>query len=217
MNERKFVQENIKRVLLKEYLRRATDAAGFGGIEIQRTPLGTRIILEVEKPGLVIGKKGDKIKEITSVIEKEYKIENPQIEVKQSEKPNLNSLIMAKKIASALESGWHFRRAGHSTLKRIMDSGAKGAQITIGGRIGGDRGRREKFTAGKIKYSGKPAESMFIGYAVAKTKPGIIGVTVKILTPDKKLPDEITIVEKKEVKESNKDGRVKNEGDTTVK
>ncbi|MDP8011335.1 MAG: 30S ribosomal protein S3 [Thermoplasmata archaeon] len=198
MDEKKFVQENVKRLLLKEYIKKFSDSAGFGGLDIQRTPMGTRIILQVEKPGLIIGKKGSKIKDLTDLMTTKFGIDNPQIEVKDDPNPNLNANIMAKKLAVALESGWHFRRAAHSTLKRILDSGAKGAQIIISGKLGGDRAKREKITAGKIKYSGKPKELVRVGYAVAKTKPGIIGVTVKILPPDAKLPDEVGIVEPKE-------------------
>ena len=81
-----------------------------------------------------------------------------------------------------------------------MEAGAKGAQIIISGKIAGDRARTEKFFAGKIKYCGKPAEYVRVGRTVAKTKPGVIGITIKILPPDVKLPDEINIVgiEKKE-------------------
>ncbi|MCI4434151.1 MAG: 30S ribosomal protein S3 [Thermoplasmata archaeon] len=205
MDEKKFVQENVKRLLLKEYVKKFADNAGFGGLEIQRTPMGTRIVLQVEKPGLIIGKKGTKIKDLTDIMTTKFKIENPQIEVKDDPNPSLNAQIMAKKLAVALETGWHFRRAAHSTIKRIMDAGAKGAQVIISGKLGGDRAKREKITAGKIKYSGKPREQVRVGFAVAMTKPGIIGVTVKILPPDAKLPDEITIIEPKE--------EVKNEGD----
>ncbi|MEL9998831.1 MAG: 30S ribosomal protein S3 [Thermoplasmata archaeon] len=198
MDEKKFVQENMKRLLLKEYIKKFADNAGFGGLEIQRTPMGTRIVLQVEKPGLIIGKKGSKIKDLTDYMSTNFKIENPQIEVRDDPNPNLNPWIMAKKLAVALETGWHFRRAAHSAIKRIMDSGAKGAQVIISGKLGGDRAKREKITVGKIKYSGKPKEEVRVGFAQAKTKPGIIGVTVKILPPDAKLPDEITIIEPKE-------------------
>ncbi len=206
MDERKFVKENLNRLLIKEYLMKEVRTAGFGGLEIQRTPLGTRIVLEVERPGLVIGRKGAKIKELTDTLQEKFGVENPMIEVKESENPYLNAQIMAEKLASALERGWHFRRAGHSTLRRIMENGAKGAQIIISGKLTGDRARTEKFTQGTIKYCGKTAELVRVGYATAKTKPGIIGVTVKIMPPDVKLPDEIEIIppteeEKKEEKE----------------
>jgi len=194
MDERIFVKENVRRLLIKEYLMEEARVAGFGGLEIQRTPLGTRIVLEVERPGLIIGRKGAKIREITEKLQNNFGVENPTIEVKESPTPYLNAQIMAEKLASALERGWHFRRAGHSTLRRIMEAGAKGAQIIIAGKLTGDRARTEKFMSGTIKYNGKPAELVDIGYATAKTKPGIIGVTVKIMPPDVKLPDEINIL-----------------------
>ena len=194
MDERIFIKENLKRLLIKEYMMKEVRNAGFGGLEIQRTPLGTRIVLEVERPGLVIGRKGAKIKDLTTTLQEKFNVENPIIEVKESENPYLNAQIMAEKLASALERGWHFRRAGHSTLRRIMENGAKGAQIIISGKLTGDRSRTEKFTQGTVKYCGKTAELVRIGYAMAKTKPGIIGVTVKIMPPDVKLPDEIEIL-----------------------
>jgi len=210
MDERIFVRENVRRLLIKEYLMKEASVAGFGGLEIQRTPLGTRIVLEVERPGLIIGRRGAKIKELTEKLQRDFEVENPTIEVKESPNPYLNAQIMAEKLAAALERGWHFRRAGHSTLRRIMEAGAKGAQIIISGKLTGDRARTEKFMAGTIKYNGKPAELVKIGYATAKTKPGIIGVTVKIMPPDVKLPDEINILpppaeEEEEQKEENKE------------
>ncbi|MGC8584827.1 MAG: 30S ribosomal protein S3 [Thermoplasmata archaeon] len=194
MDEKKFVQESVKRYLIKEEIKKYSENAGFGGIDIQRTPMGLRVVLYVEKPGLIIGSKGSKIKELTELLITRYGVENPQIEVKESGNINLNAQIMAKKLALALESGWHFRRASHSTLKRIMDAGAKGAQVIVSGKLGGDRAKREKITAGKIKYSGQPKHAVKVGFAVAKTKPGIIGVTVRILPPDSNLPDEIKII-----------------------
>ncbi len=212
MDERIFVKENLKRLLIKEYMMQEVKNAGFGGLEIQRTPLGTRIVLEVERPGLVIGRKGAKIKDLTSLLQEKFNVENPIIEVKESENSYLNAQIMAEKLANALERGWHFRRAGHSTLRRIMENGAKGAQIIISGKLTGDRSRTEKFTQGTIKYCGKTSELVRVGYATAKTKPGIIGVTVKIMPPDVKLPDEIEIVppteEKEEKKEEEKEKEV---------
>jgi len=101
---------------------------------------------------------------------------------------------MAEKLANALERGWHFRRAGHSTVRRIMENGARGCQVIISGKLTGQRHRTEKFKDGHIKYCGQ-AKLNFMrqGFAAAKLKPGVIGVTVQIMDPNAKLPDEITI------------------------
>ena len=93
-----------------------------------------------------------------------------------------------------MERGWNYRRAGNSMLQRIMDSGARGCQITIAGKLTGLRHRTEKFVSGHIKFCGEPAlQLMNVGIAQAKLKPGTIGVKVAIMRPDAKLPDEIEV------------------------
>jgi len=194
-SERKFVTENIRRHLLKEYLMEKVGRAGFGGLDVQRTPMGTRVTLITERPGLVIGRRGEAIKSLTRAIEEDFNFNNPQIEVQEVENPNLNAQIMAEKLANALERGWHFRRAGHSTVRRIMESGARGCQIIIAGKLTGQRHRTEKFKDGHIKFCGEAKlDFMHNGFAVAKLKPGVIGVTVQIMDPDAKLPDEVEII-----------------------
>jgi small subunit ribosomal protein S3 len=193
--ERTFIRENTKRILIKEFLVKKIEGAGFGGMNIQRTPMGTRINILVERPGMVIGKGGHKIKELTDAIQENFKVDNPQIEIEEAGgRASLNAQIMAEKLAEALERGWHFRRAGHSTVRRIMDAGAKGVQVIIAGKLTGARHRTEKFTEGHVKYCGETARQvMDNGFAVAKLKPGVLGVKVRIMRPDAKLPDEITI------------------------
>lgn len=198
-SERKFVAENIRRVLLKEYLMKEVSRAGFGGLDVQRTPMGTRVILTTERPGLVIGRRGQTIKNLTAVIEDRFGFENPQIEVQEVENASLNAQIVAEKLAFSLERGWHFRRAGHSTVRRIMDAGARGCHIIVAGKLTGQRHRTEKFKEGYIKFCGEP-KANFIdhGYAVAKLKMGVIGVTVEIMAKDAKLPADITVLNKTE-------------------
>ena len=224
-DERKFIRENTNRILIKEFLIKKIEGAGFGGMSIQRTPMGTRINILVERPGMVIGKGGSKIKEITTDIRDKFNVENPQIEIQEAgNRASLNAQIMAEKLAEALERGWHFRRAGHSTIRRIMMSGAKGCQIIIAGKLTGARHRTEKFTQGHVKYCGETAkEVMDRGFAIAKLKAGVLGVKVGIMRPDAKLPDEITIKvpekekEKKETKKKEDKQELKKEKKTDIK
>ncbi|MEA2053629.1 MAG: 30S ribosomal protein S3 [Candidatus Thermoplasmatota archaeon] len=194
--ERKFVVEGEKRMLIKEYLKKETERAGFGGLEIRRTPMGTLISLLTERPGIIIGRGGKNIKRLTDDLAEKFEIENPQIEIEEvGNKAPLNGQIMAHKVAMALERGWHFRRVGHSTVRRIMGSGSRGCQIIISGKITGARHRTGKFTEGHVKYCGEVAkEVMDVGMAVAKKKPGILGIKVRIMKPGAKMPDEIDIL-----------------------
>ena len=197
--ERKIVAEHVRRVLLKEYLMKEVSRAGFGGLDVQRTPMGTRVILTTERPGLVIGRRGQTIKNLTQVIEEQFGFDNPQIEVQEVENASLNAQIMAEKLAFSLERGWQFRRAGHSTVRRIMDSGARGCYIIVAGKLSGQRHRTEKFKEGNIKFCGD-TKAQFIehGYAIAKLKMGVIGVTVEIMVKDAKMPADITVLNKTE-------------------
>lgn len=201
-SERKFVAENVRRVLLKEYLMKEVSRAGFGGLEVQRTPLGTSITLITERPGLVIGRRGQTIKNLTTVIEERFGFENPQINVAEVGDVSLNAQIMAEKLAFSLERGWHFRRAGHATLRRVMDAGARGCYIIMAGKLSGQRHRTEKFKEGSIKYCGEP-KIQFVdhGFAVATLKMGVIGVTVEIMQKDAKLPAEISVATKDQAAE----------------
>ncbi len=194
MKERKFISESVKKLLVSEYIRKETESAGFGGMEMKRTPFGTNITLFVNKPGLVIGRRGGKIQEITATLEKKFGVETPQVEVKEVADPDLNPQIVAKKIAISLEKGWSYRKAGNTTLRRTVDSNAKGVLIKIAGKISGERARSQKFISGSIKYSGEPGRiGMKYGFSAAKLKLGIIGVSVRILDSEYKLPDQIDI------------------------
>ncbi len=192
--EQKVIQEAMRRVLLKDYLVQESARAGFGGLDITRTPMGTRVTLICERPGILIGHRGELIKRLTEDIQARFQLDNPQIEVQEERQPSLNAQLMSEKLASTLERGWHFRRAGHSTVRRIMEAGARGCQVILSGKLTGERHRTERFKAGTIKYCGE-AVHLWIdkGFYQARLKPGVIGVNVWIMRPAAKLPDEIAV------------------------
>ena len=192
---KEMLKERVRRVQVHDHVQKQTARAGFGGLSIQRTPLGTHVRISAERPGLVIGRKGSDIQRLTEELERKFGYENLQVEAGEVNHFALNPLIMAAKVANALERGWNYRRAGNSMLQRIMDAGARGCQITIAGKLTGLRHRTEKFLSGHIKFCGETAlELMDVGIAQAKLKPGTIGVKVAIMKPDAKLPDEIEVV-----------------------
>ena len=207
---RRIIDRNVERHLVKEFLMNNTKKAGFGGLDIRRTPQGTEVTLKAERPGMVIGRKGRIINELQRRLDDEFDIRNPRLKVDEVEKPQLNAQIMAEKLASALERGWYFRRAGHSTALNIMEAGAKGVLIVLNGKITGARHRTQKFIAGHIKYCGETAlEHMDRGFSTAVKKLGTIGCSVAIMRPGTKLPHEITVYGKEQV-------AVNEEGDIEV-
>ncbi|OPX79418.1 MAG: 30S ribosomal protein S3 [Methanosaeta sp. PtaB.Bin039] len=193
--EKKFVQDGFTKALVDEFLAKELVRAGYGGMMMNRTPMGTQITVFAEKPGMVIGKGGKLIRKITRDLDRKFRLDNPQIDVQDVGKGDLNAQVVANRLASSLEHGWYFRKAGQSTLRRVMDSGALGCEIVISGKLTGPRSRVEKFLAGYIKHSGKPADEIVdTGYAVAVKKLGAIGCQVRIVPPEAVLPDEFKIV-----------------------
>lgn len=196
--EREFVREGIRQADIEEFLANEFARAGYSHCDIQRTPLSMRIIVHASKPGLVIGRGGRNIDNITKTLKERFQLENPQLDVREVEVPELDAQIIAKQIASALERGLNFIRVANVSLQRVMEAGAVGVQIIISGKIGGDMSRTEKFAAGYLKHAGEPAEELVRkGFTTAQVKLGTIGVRVKILT---ELPEEIEISKRIEKK-----------------
>jgi len=212
--ERIFVEEGIKKVRMNEYFRTELERAGYGGMDIKRTPMGTQITVNVEKPGMIIGKDGRRIKKLTNDVIRKQELDNPQIDVQPIGVPELNAQLMANRLAKLIERGWHFRRAGRSTLQRIMDRGALGCEIIMSGKLKGPRGRMEKMVNGYIKHCGSIAEEIVDkGYAIAKKKAGVIGVRVWIVHPDSKVPDAFRMnVVNREVEKEEEEKKKEGEG-----
>lgn len=195
--ERKFVEDRIKKLRVKEWMTKEVRNAGFGGVDIMRTPLGTQVTLFVERPGLVIGKGGRRIRTLTETLRDDFEIENPQVSVDEIEKPEFNAQLMASILARALERGWYFRKAGYRFLHRIMEAKAKGCEIIISGKLTSERARTEKFVAGTMVHTGDPAFNMVNkGFDIAVKKLGALGVSVRIIPSDTMLPDEFNLAER---------------------
>lgn len=194
--EQQFIEDGMQRTQIDEFFAEELERAGYGGMDLAKTPMGTQIVLRAEKPGMVIGKGGKNIRKVTTELEDRFNLDDPQIDVQEVDEPDLNAQIVADRLANALERGWYFRKAGHTTIDRIMDAGARGAEITLNGKVTGARSRNEKFNRGYIKHNGEPSQSLVDhGGGTAVMKLGTIGVTVKIIPPNADLPDDFRIRE----------------------
>ena len=198
-NIHKMIRRNVDRQLVREYLLKETERAGYGGLTFNRTPEGTKVTLQAEQVGRVIGRRGKVIHDLQRRLQEDFELDNPQLEVEEIEESRTNAQVMASRLASSLERGWFFRRAGHSTVQNIMDAGARGCIVILSGKITGARHRVEKFQKGHIKYCGETAlQFMDVGFSTAVKKLGTIGCTVRIMRPGTKLPHEIAIQERGE-------------------
>lgn len=182
MLKKYFVNQAIKEVAIEEFIKSNFPTTDYSKIELQRTPLGIKIVIYTDKPGRVIGRGGGKINEINEALKTRFKLENPQLDVKSIENPDLDPRVVAKQIKLALERGFNYKKIGNLTLKRMMDAGAIGAEIIISGKLGGSKGKTAKFIAGYLAHCGMPSEELVDHtYEQAYTKPGMIGIKVKIM------------------------------------
>ena len=185
-----FINRGLLKVKVNDYLRRELRRAGYAGVDLQKTPLGMRVVVYASRPGMVIGRRGTTVRELTETLEHEFGLEAPQIEVSEVEVPELNGSIMAERLAQRLERGDHFRRAAYGVLRRIVGAGAKGVEISIAGKLTSRRARYQKFRSGFVAKTGEPIRTAVShGIAYAIMKPGILGVQVRVMLPDAVAPD----------------------------
>jgi len=198
---RAIINRNVERLLVREFLMNNTKKAGFGGIDIRRTPAGTEVTVHAERPGMVIGRQGKIIHDLQRRLNAEFRLPNTKLKVEEIENSTLNAQVMAERIVQSLERGWYHRRASLSAAENIMKAGARGVIITIAGKLTGARHRTEKTIRGHVKYCGETAvQHMEKGHAVAVKKLGTIGVTVEIMRQGTKLPHEISIYSDEQLK-----------------
>ncbi|MCK4884564.1 30S ribosomal protein S3, partial [Candidatus Bathyarchaeota archaeon] len=189
-----FIDDSIKKAEIDEFLRNEFERAGYGGVSITNTPLGTHLVVYTMRPGLVIGRGGETIRALATVLEEKFQLPNPQISVAEIEIPELNAHVVASRISSALKRGIHYRRAGFWGLTQAMDAGALGIEITISGKLRTDRARYEKFRTGYLPKSGEPPRKYMRKAVVhVQLKPGTLGVKVRLLPPDAQFPDQVKV------------------------
>ena len=177
-----FVNAALRRAQIEDFIKQHFPSEYYSKIEIERTPLGVKIVIYTDRPGRIIGTGGRKINEMTEVLKNHFNLENPQINVKAIDKPELDAKIVAKRIASMLERGYNYKNIGNNMVNDIMRAGAIGVEIIMAGKLGGSKGRVAKFLSGYIKHCGQPAKDLVdYGFCEAETKPGKIGVKVKIM------------------------------------
>ncbi len=215
MIERKIVAQKIKEFEIQEFISKSMKNVGHSHTKMQKTPLGEKIIIYASRPGLIVGRKGQNIKQLTKTLKKKFNLENPQVEISEVENINLDVNIIAESIVDMLErfGPEKFKAIGHRTMGNVMNAGALGIEIIISGKIPSSRAKSWRFYSGYLKKCGDISiTGVDKAHAQAKLKTGIIGVRVSIMPPTTKLPDHVEIIEEKEekkeeIKEEKEEGK----------
>ncbi len=195
MDEKKFVQFKEEELGIKEYIKRSLGKGRISEVRIEYTPVGEKIIVATNRPGIIIGRKGTKITELTTVLKKRFKLDNPHIEIQDIENASLDAQLVADYIALNLErrGSLKFKLIAYRVLRDIMGAGALGTEVVLSGKLPSDRARTWRFAEGYLKKTGDPAKVVRYAEAQARTQQGVVGIKVKILPPDAHIHDRIVV------------------------
>ncbi len=198
MDEKKFVTFKKEELGVREYIKNQLGKGRISEVIIEYTPIGEKIVVSTSRPGLIIGRKGEKINELTNVLKRRFKLDNPHVEIKEIQDPLLDAQLIADEIAVMLErrGSMRFKVIAYRMLQQIVKAGARGAEIVLSGRLPSERARSWRFAQGYLKKTGDPAKVVDVAQAQATTISGVVGVQVRILPPDAVIHDQITLDEK---------------------
>ncbi len=202
MEEKKTVKFKKEEFAMREKIKSNIGKGKVSKVRIEYTPIGEKIVITTNKPGLIIGRGGERIEELTRMLKTEFKLENPHIEIEEIKNPDFDAQLIADEIALALEKlgPLKFKVIAYKALQRIMKAGALGTEIRLGGKLPSARARSWRFAQGYLKKTGDSSKVVDKAQARAETKPGTVGVKVSILAPDAVLKDRIKVDEKMLIK-----------------
>ncbi len=197
MEEKAFVGVRKDEYNVKQFVKRMFGKGKVSSVTIEYTPVGERIVVATHRPGWIIGRKGEKISELTEILKRRFKMENPHVDIEEITRPEFDAQLVADDIAVTLErfGSSKYKASSYRALGRIKNGGALGAEIVVAGKLPSDRARVWRFAFGYLKKTGDAAKLVDRAETVAQTKQGVVGIKVAILAPGVKMPDQITVDE----------------------
>ncbi len=197
MEEKKFVNFKKEELGVREYIKFSLGKGRISDVLIEYTPVGEKIVIATNRPGIVIGKRGEKIDELTRVLKKRFKLDNPHIEIREITSPYLDAQLVADEIALLLErqGSLKFKIIAYKMIKQIMGAGARGTELVLSGKLPSERARSWRFAQGYLNKTGDPSKVVDRAMSQAITLPGVIGIKVSILPADAPIHDRIYITD----------------------
>merc|ERR1712168_1382932 len=208
--KKKFVKDGVFRAELNRFLTNELAEDGYSGVQVRHTPARTEIIILATRTQNVLGEKGRRIRVLTSLVQKRFGFAEGSVEpyAEKVAQRGLCAIAQAESLRYKLVGGLAVRRACYGVLRFIMESGAKGCEVVVSGKLRGQRAKSMKFVDGLMIHSGYPIQE-YIDMAVRHVylRQGVLGIKVKIMLPwdptgktgpKTPLPDHVTIVEPKD-------------------
>lgn len=208
--KRKFVADGVFFAELNEFLTRELAEEGFSGVEVRATPTRTEIIIRATRTQNVLGEKGRRIRELTSVVQKRWGYAEGSVELYAERVANrgLCAIAQCESLRYKLLGGLPVRRACYGVLRFIMESGANGVEVIVSGKLRAQRAKVMKFVDGYLISTGTPKlEYVMTATRHVLMRQGVLGIKVSIMLPHDPtgktgpkvaLPDKIVVLEPKD-------------------
>ncbi|KIZ01886.1 40S ribosomal protein S3-1 [Monoraphidium neglectum] len=206
----RFVADGVFYAELNELLVRELAEDGYSGVEVRQTPMRTEIIIRATRTQSVLGEKGRRIRELTSVVQKRFNFPPETVELYAEKVANrgLCAVAQAESLRYKLLGGLAVRRACYGVLRFVMESGAKGCEVIVSGKLRAARAKSMKFKDGYMVSSGDPVR-VYLDSSVRHVllRQGVLGIKVRIMKdwdptgrqgPKMPMPDVVKVHEPKE-------------------
>jgi small subunit ribosomal protein S3 len=191
-----YIDQLQQDISVREIVRKSSERAGVSKIEIERFPGKVRIIVNTAKPGILIGRKGESVKELRKNLE-ELTGKKIDLEIREIKNPDTDALLIAENIASQIERRISYRRAMKRAMQQAIRQGAEGVKIQVAGRLNGaEMCRTIWLREGRVPLQTLRADIDF-ARAEAATTYGRIGVKAWVYKGEV-LPGSEEIMEKTE-------------------
>jgi small subunit ribosomal protein S3e len=209
--KRKFVADGVFYAELNQLFRRELSEQGYSGVEVRPNPLRTDIVIRATHPKDVVGEKGRRLRELTTVVQQRFNFPDGAVELfaEMVNNKGLCAQAQCESIKHKLLGGLAVRRAAYGVMRLIMESGAKGCQIIVSGKLRGARAKGMKFGEGyMIKSGGSKEEYIVKATCNVLMRQGMLGIRVTIMLPhdpagkegpSKPLADIVTVMEPKDI------------------
>lgn len=222
MIERKIVGDRFLEFKIDTYIRNYLKDVPIASVSYEKVPQGEKVTVHTTAPGLVIGREGSNIKQLTIDLKENFGLENPQIKIGEVNERYLSAPIVAKIISNNLASfgPQKFKLTAFKAIQNIMVSGAMGCEIRITGKIPSARAKSWRFFRGYLKKSGFVSDYV-IDSAIDNItlKSGVVGIKVKIMGANTPLPDKVQFVEQvmpQEIKDMAQDTTIEEVNDESA-
>jgi small subunit ribosomal protein S3 len=182
-SKQEFADLLIEDFKIRSFIKNRKDRGGkavypaIAKIEIERTRDEVKVVLFSARPGILIGRKGERVEELQKELQ-EKTGRRINIKIEEINKPEIVAQLIAEDISEQLEKRSGFRRTMKRAIEQTMQAGAKGIKIQMAGRLGGaEMSRREKQIAGSMPLSTLRAKIDY-GFTEALIAQGHIGIQV---------------------------------------